>query len=69
MRRKAQKKYTPEACKDVSTEWRVGKIWFYSPVFEQWVDRLQSITIKPNESVRKIEKSLGVGYRLETPLD
>jgi hypothetical protein len=43
---------------DTSDEWRSASLYYYSPVFNQLVDKLQAFTIKPGQSARVLEREI-----------
>jgi len=43
---------------DTSQDWRSASLYFYSPVFDQLVDKLQSVTVKPGQSARALEREI-----------
>jgi hypothetical protein len=53
--------------RDKSEDWRVGQLFLYSPVFEQMVDKLQAITVKPGQSARSLERQIAkdLSYQAE----
>jgi hypothetical protein len=43
---------------DTSDEWRSACLYVYSPVFNQLVDKLQTISVKPGYSARALEREI-----------
>ena len=45
-------------CADTSSDWRACQLYQYSTVFELWMDKQQTITVKPSVSARRLERDL-----------
>lgn len=45
-----------QRCKDINTDWRYGIIYTYAAWSKKFTERLEHVTIRPDQSARKIEQ-------------